>query len=98
MTDPTDHADAEIDPVGVRTRLVAFVAGLLDPEQAAQLTPHTPLSESGVLTSLGLARLIGFIRGELGVAIPAGELTGHNLGCVDDIAWMVVAYAASQPA
>jgi len=86
------------DAAHVRDRLTAFVAGLLDPEQAARLTPDTPLGESGGLNSLGLARLVGFIRGELGVAIPARELTGRNLGCVNDIAAMVVAHASPQPA
>lgn len=86
------------DPIEVRDRLTEFVAGLLDPEQAVRLTPATPLAEAGVLNSLGLARLIGFIRAELGVALPARELTGRDLGCVDDIARLVAAHSAPRPA
>jgi acyl carrier protein len=81
---------------GVRDRLTAFVAGLLDPEQAAGFTARTPLAASGVLNSLGLARLIGFIRADLGVALPARELTGRDLGCVADIAAMVAAHMTAR--
>lgn len=81
------------DPHEVCARLTAFVSGQLDPDRAKALTAGSPLREWGVLNSLGMARLLAFIRAELGVAVPARALTGGDVGTIEDIAALVVALA-----
>jgi acyl carrier protein len=82
------------DLADVRTRLTDFFTErVLAAGLAAQLDPRTPLKEWGVLDSLGMARLVAFVRDELGVAIPLRQLTGRNFRTIEDIAVLVVAAA-----
>jgi acyl carrier protein len=93
--DDTAH-DTAHDIDDIRTRLTSFFRAQLaeHPERVAALTARTPLKEWGVLDSLGMARLVGFIRDDLGVTIPFRYLTGRRFGTIDDIAGMVVEAAA----
>jgi len=76
--------------IDVRGRLTTFVADqLLSPEQARELTPSTALAEWGVLNSLGMARLVGFIRADLGVAVPLRQLTAGNFRTLDDMVALI---------
>lgn len=63
---------------------------------ARPLTPDTPLHELGVLNSLALARLVAFIRSDLGVEIPTRSLTSSNLRTLNEIAALVRSERASQ--
>lgn len=67
-----------------------FIRDLLDPDQGRDLKPDTPLRELGVLNSLGMAKLVAFIRGEIGVGIPSKELTSGNFKTLNDITGLVL--------
>lgn len=67
-----------------------FVNTLLNEEQARSLMPDTSLRELGALNSLGMARLVTFIREGLGVEIPLRELTSGNFRTLNQITRLVL--------
>jgi len=82
-------------PETIRQNLLAFIGGaFLDPESRSSLTPDTPLLEWGVLDSLNIARLLAYIRSDLGVDVPARFISSRHFRTVDDIAALVAAQAA----
>jgi len=66
-----------------------FRDSLLDAEHAGRLTAQAELSEWGVLDSLGVARIIVFIREEFGVEVPARDLTVRKFASLDAIADLI---------
>ena len=74
----------------VRTRL-------LGPDEAAELTPATPLLESGVLNSVGTARLLAYLRDEFGVRVPPTKVTGAHFRNLDNITDLVLELQAGEP-
>lgn len=78
---------AEVDE-----KLAAFVRDQLLPDELkAGFGPETPLLELGVLDSLKAARLLNFIRGELGTKVPTSMIGTENFRDVRSIAAMVAA-------
>jgi acyl carrier protein len=67
-----------------------FSRGIVGDEEARQLTPDAPLQELGVLNSLAMARLVAFIRNDLGVEIPARALTGSRFRTLNEITTLVL--------
>lgn len=81
-----------------RTALRAFVAEeFLQGAEAEALTDSTPLVESGILDSLRIAVLLGFLRDSLGVAVPLEKIDAHNFKDIATIAG-VLAGAVTVPA
>ena len=72
----------------VRTR---FLAG--DPH--GELDERTPLLELGILDSLNTAVLLTFIKDELSVRVPHGEINAANFASVASIAGTISALSAS---
>ena len=72
-----------------------FVSTLLKEEQARSLMPDTSLRELGALNSLGMARLVAFIRDGLGVEIPLRELTSGNFRTLNQITHLVLSVRAT---
>jgi len=52
----------------------------------ANLPDDLPLMEQGVLDSLGLFQLVGYLENEFDVEIDDGELVPENFGTIRDIA------------
>lgn len=77
-----------------------FSRSMADEQQARELTPDAPLHELGVLNSLAMARLVAFIRSDLGVEIPARALTSSRFRTLNEITALVLAAqdAAASPA
>jgi acyl carrier protein len=73
-----------------------FSRGLTDAAQARALTPDAPLSDLGVLNSLAMARLVAFIRSDLGVDIPTRALTGSHFRTLNEITALVQSTQAAQ--
>ncbi|MGW3569170.1 acyl carrier protein [Streptomyces sp. NPDC000941] len=67
----------------VRNELVA------DPD-LAEITPTTPLLAWGILDSIRTARLLAHLRDELGVLVPAAQLTGAHFKDVESITDLVL--------
>jgi acyl carrier protein len=61
----------------------------LDGDPAGELDERAPLLEWGVINSLNVAVLLGFIRAELGVVIPPVEISSRNFRDVRSIAALV---------
>ncbi|RMI43205.1 acyl carrier protein [Actinomadura harenae] len=75
-------------------QLTGFLKTMLKPDQFSRLGPETPLREFGVLDSLGMARLVTFIRDDMGVAVPMRHLTGARFRSLDDITDLVLTLRA----
>jgi acyl carrier protein len=73
-----------------------FSRGVMDAAQARALTPDAPLHDLGVLNSLAMARLVAFIRNDLGVEIPARALTGSHFRTLNEITALVQSAQAAQ--
>jgi acyl carrier protein len=65
-----------------------IVKEILDGEDNG-LDRDTPLLEWGLLNSMEMTRLIGFIGGQLGVQIPAAEVFPENFVSIGAIASLV---------
>ncbi|HEX2049207.1 MAG TPA: phosphopantetheine-binding protein [Actinomycetota bacterium] len=75
-----------------------FVAThLLGDDERGELTGSTPLLEWGVLNSMNTARLLGFVRDELGVTVPPQDIVGANFRDIDAIADLIADLRATQP-
>jgi acyl carrier protein len=79
-----------------------FRTRLLGEAEAAELTAQTPLLESGILNSVGTARLLAYLRDEFGVRVPPTKVTGSHFRNLDNITDLVVSLqgeaAAAAPA
>ncbi|NGO47342.1 acyl carrier protein [Streptomyces ureilyticus] len=65
----------------------------LDGDPQGELQDTSPLLEWGVLNSLRVAQLIGFLREEFGVVVPPREIHADNLRDVRSITAMVARLA-----
>nr|MDT0661789.1 acyl carrier protein [Micromonospora sp. DSM 115978] len=75
-----------------------FRTRMLGEAEAAELTPQTPLLESGILNSVGTARLLAHLRDEFGVRVPPGKVTGTHFRNLDNITDLVVSLQEAEPA
>ncbi|KAB8191651.1 acyl carrier protein [Nonomuraea phyllanthi] len=70
--------------------LVAFIQENLVPDDVdLEVDRTTPLLLSGLLDSLRTARLLNFIRRELGVPVPAAKLDPENFKDVTTVVAML---------
>lgn len=73
-----------------------FGRTMTDPAQARALAPDASLNDLGVLNSLAMARLVAFIRNDLGVDIPTRALTGSHFRTLNEITALVQSAQAAQ--
>jgi acyl carrier protein len=74
----------------VSQKLLEYVQReLLDEDSVADLSITTPLLEWGLLNSIETARLVAFIREELGVRVPPAELVSRNFKDINSITNLV---------
>jgi clorobiocin biosynthesis protein CloN5 len=64
-------------------------------DERATLDERTPLIEAGVLDSLRIAVLLGFIRDELCLYVPLARIDAENFADVRTIARMLTEVAGS---
>lgn len=69
--------------------LETFLRTLSPAAKAAELTPDTPLLSSGVLDSLGILQLMGFLGDELGIEIGEDDFTMENFETIGALAAFV---------
>lgn len=70
---------------------------LLDADSGIQLDERAPLLDWGVLNSMNTARLLTFIREELGVQVPPAMITGKHFRDLRTITDLVLSLAPSAP-
>jgi flavin reductase (DIM6/NTAB) family NADH-FMN oxidoreductase RutF/acyl carrier protein len=101
-TDPPDTGpsgtDLEVTPVMNRSDVLAEIeefvrTQLLHGDRSAELTPTTPLLEWGVLNSMNIARLLTFIRENLGVSVPPQHIVGRHFRDLDSVTDLTVSLA-----
>jgi len=70
--------------------LRGFIVEELHPEATApELTDDYPLLKSGVIDSIGIYQIVGFVESEFGVEIADEELVEDNFGTIGALAAMV---------
>ena len=75
---------------GIEEALRAFLLEeFLPGESPSSLLDTTPLVTSGLLDSVGLLTLVGFLEERFGVALAAHEADVHNLNTIASIARLV---------
>ena len=67
---------------GLGERILDFLRNQLGVRDAS-LGPGTALVSTGLVDSVDLVRVAGFIEGELGIRIPDGDVTVDNFDSVD---------------
>ena len=73
----------------IRDRLLAFVREELLEEGSHLFDERSPLLGSGLIDSVRSAKLLTFVRLELGVALEADQLTMDNFRDVSSLAALV---------
>jgi acyl carrier protein len=80
------------------SQLTAYIRDeLVGAPESNELTTTTPLLEWGVLDSIKTARLVAYIRDELGVRIPPTSMTGVHFRDIESITDLVVSLTSSAP-
>ena len=81
---------------GVREKVRAFlVENFLYMRPTFAFTDDDPLLRKGVVDSLGVMEVIGFVEQAFGVTVPQDDITEENFGTVSGIASYVVRRAAA---
>lgn len=84
------------DSIELHTRILTYIRDeLATATEREQLTSTTPLLEAGILDSLRTARLISWLRDDLGVRVPPLAMTGKNFHDIDSIAELAVSLRAT---
>lgn len=63
-----------------------ILAQFLPGERAANLHDDTPLQTSGIVDSVGMLKMIGFIEKTYGIEVDAHDATPENFERIQDIA------------
>ena len=63
--------------------------GFLPGEDAANLTPTTPLMSSGILDSISTLKLIMFLEEQFGIQVEAHEADEEHLNTLDAICRLI---------
>jgi acyl carrier protein len=71
------------------TRIRDFIAHTFPLARGAQLAADEPLLTSGIVDSLGVLTIIGFLQREFAVELLDEELTAENFGSISSLAELV---------
>lgn len=72
-----------------------LLGGADQPETAPELKPDTPLLEWGILNSLNTAKLLAYLRDELGVEVPLTHVTGRYFQDLESVTDLVLSLRRS---
>ncbi len=76
--------------MSTQEKLRTFIVDELQPAAtAAELTNDYPLLTSGVIDSIGIYQIVGFVESEFGVEISDEELVEDNFGTIADLASLI---------
>ena len=66
----------------IEKELLDYLRGRVPNEERANLTPATPLAETGVLDSLGFMEFVGFIQDRFSITLQDHDYVPENLSTV----------------
>jgi acyl carrier protein len=76
--------------MSTQEKLRTFIVDELQPEAtASQLTDDYPLLTNGVIDSIGIYQMVGFVESEFGVEIADDELVEDNFGTIGELAALI---------
>ena len=76
-----------MDLRSIRDELRQYIlAQFLPGEKASNLQDDTPLRTSGIVDSMGMLQLVGFVEERFGVEVEAFEASVENFDRIEDIA------------
>jgi acyl carrier protein len=76
----------DLDRAKILSKLHDYVvAELLDGKDVEQFETTTPLLDWGLLSSIETARLVAFVRQELGVRVPPTDMVKRNFQNLESI-------------
>ncbi|MEU7043420.1 phosphopantetheine-binding protein [Streptomyces varsoviensis] len=82
---------SDIERADLLEKLIGFVRDdLLNGQAGAELTSTTPLLEWGVLDSIKTARLLAFIRDDIGVRVPPKKMVGDHFKDLEHVTDLVL--------
>lgn len=67
----------------IRTRLIEMIADEVSLDPSAEIAADTDLLLGGLVDSLGVVRIVGWIEDELGIEIDPLDVVLDNFGTVD---------------
>ncbi|MFB4309384.1 acyl carrier protein [Actinomadura sp. GTD37] len=82
----------------VLAELIRFFEEHVPQAAGGGLEPDTPLLEWGILTSLTMVRLVGFILAEFGLHVPPEQIVGANFRTLAALTRLVLDLAADPAA
>jgi acyl carrier protein len=95
----TDAFETTDDFLAIQDKLDSFIrAKLLPDELKDDFGPDTPLLELGVLDSLSAARLLNFIKRQLGTNVPDALIDPQNFRSVRTITHLITTVIPAQQA
>ena len=95
-TDATETTDSAL---AIQDKLTSFIrARLLPDELKDEFGPDTPLLELGLLDSLSAARLLNFIKRQLGTNVPDTLIDPENFRSVRSLTHLITTLIPAQQA
>ena len=85
--------------IEIQRSIETFIAeNFLYMHDDVQLSEHDSLLGNGIIDSMGVMEMIGFLEAEFGISIPDQDITEANLGTVAAITRLVDARSSSNRA
>lgn len=79
-----------IDKNAMKEELRTYIGtAFLPDEPLGNLKDDTPLRTSGVMDSMGMLRLVGFVESQYGIELKAYETSTENFDTIDAIADLI---------
>jgi acyl carrier protein len=82
----------------VRDRTADYIRREFLGDNEMSLEPDTPMLQWGILNSMNTARLLTFIREELGITVPPTHITGTHFQTLNTIADLIYSLHSEQAA
>lgn len=74
---------------GIKQQIREFLYELLPKGKSLSLLDDTPLRTSGIVDSMGMLQIVGFIEETFGIEVEAYEANVENFDRIEDIAAFV---------
>lgn len=79
-----------MDATTITETLTRYIIDELLEGEGADLDEHTPLLELGIIDSMSMVSLLGYIQSELGVEVPESEVSPRNFMSIATLRDMIL--------